>query len=146
MQHKTFAPTPADIQREWWLVDAKNETLGRLASQIAKILRGKHKPSFTPNTDMGDYVVVLNCEKIRVTGRRLDQKLYFRHSGYSGGLRQTTLRDLLKTHPDRAIYEAVKGMLPKNRLGRQMLKKLKIYVGEQHPHEAQQPKPIKLTE
>jgi large subunit ribosomal protein L13 len=145
MHFKTFAPTPEDIKREWLLVDAQGETLGRLASQIAIILRGKHKPTFTPNTDMGDYVVVINCEKIQVTGRRLDQKMYYRHSGYHGGMKITRMRDQLKTRPETIIYEAVKGMLPKNRLGRQMLRKLKVYVGEVHPHEAQQPKPIKLT-
>lgn len=144
MRHKTFSPTPDDIQRDWWVVDARGETLGRLATQIAHYLRGKHKPTYAPHMDMGDYVIVLNCDKIHVTGRRLDQKMYYRHSQYPGGLRKITLRDQLQKYPDRVIYEAVKGMLPKNRLGRQMLKKLRIYTGDDHPHEAQQPKPLNL--
>ncbi|PJF44909.1 MAG: 50S ribosomal protein L13 [Phototrophicales bacterium] len=145
MKFKTFAPTPSDIQREWWIVDAQGETLGRLAARIAHILRGKHKPNYTPNTDMGDYVIVINADKIHVTGRRLDQKVYYRHSGYPGGLKSIKLRELMKKHPERAIQLAVKGMLPHNRLGRAMYKKLKVYAGSEHPHSAQQPKPIKLT-
>ncbi len=146
MKFKTFAPTPSDIKREWWIVDAQGETLGRLASRIAIILRGKHKPTFTPNTDMGDFVIVINADKIHVTGRRLDQKMYYRHSGYPGGMKSMTLRELMRKHPERALQLAVEGMLPHNRLGRAMYKKLKVYTGSAHPHEAQQPKPIKLTE
>ncbi len=144
MKFKTFAPTPQDIKREWWVVDAQGQTLGRLASRIAAILRGKHKPTYAPNTDMGDYVIVINCEKIHVTGNRLDQKIYYRHSGYPGGLKQIPLRDLLAKDPERVMRLAVRGMLPKNRLGRQMISKLKLYAGETHPHEAQQPQELKL--
>ncbi len=142
--YKTFSPTPNDVQREWWVVDARGQTLGRLASQVAKILRGKHKPTFAPHMDMGDYVVIINCDKIHVTGRRLDQKLYYRHSGYPGGMRQMTLREMMQKHPERALELAIKGMLPKNRLGRQMYTKLKVYAGEAHPHEAQKPKTLEL--
>lgn len=146
MKFKTFAPTPADIKREWWIVDAQGETLGRLAARIAIVLRGKHKPTYTPNTDMGDFVIVINADKIHVTGRRLDQKMYYRHSGYPGGMKSMTLRELMRKYPERALQLAVKGMLPHNRLGRAMYKKLKVYNGSEHPHEAQQPKPIKLTD
>ncbi|NDJ86821.1 MAG: 50S ribosomal protein L13 [Chloroflexi bacterium] len=145
MRHKTFSPTPEDVQREWWVVDAQGQTLGRMASRIAMVLRGKNKSTFAPHMDMGDFVVVINAEKIHVTGRRLDQKIYYRHSGYPGGMRQLTLRQMLEKHPERVIEIAVRGMLPKNRLGRQMLKKLKVYAGDAHPHEAQQPKPLELT-
>lgn len=142
MKFKTFSPTPADIQREWWVVDAQGQTLGRLATRIAEVLRGKHKPTFAPHMDMGDFVIVINADKIHVTGRRLDQKMYYRHSGYPGGLRSLTLRQMLEKHPERAIQFAVKGMLPKNRLGRAIFKKLKVYAGDTHPHEAQNPKPF----
>lgn len=142
MKFKTFSPTPADVKREWWVVDAQGETLGRLAAKIAEVLRGKHKATFAPHMDMGDFVIVVNADKIHVTGRRLDQKMYYRHSGYPGGLRQMTLRQLLEKHPERAIQFAVKGMLPKNRLGRAQFKKLKVYAGDTHPHEAQSPKPF----
>ncbi|MEJ5299362.1 MAG: 50S ribosomal protein L13 [Thermodesulforhabdaceae bacterium] len=125
--------------RRWILVDATGQVLGRLASQIAVRLRGKHLPTFTPHVDNGDFVVVINAEKIRLTGKKWDQKIYRRHSGYMGGLKETTARKMLQEHPERLIYYAVKGMLPKNRLGRKLLKKLKIYVGSKHPHEAQQP-------
>ena len=141
---KTYALKERDIRREWCLVDAKDKNLGRLASEIAKILRGKHKPTYSPHLAMGDYVVVINAEQVRVTGRKLDQKMYHRHSGYPGGLRSITLREQLKKHPDRALKAAVRGMLPHNRLGRQLIKGLKIYAGGQHPHQAQQPKPIEL--
>lgn len=144
MKQRTFSPTPEDIQREWWVVDAQGQTLGRLASRIAIILRGKHKPTYTPHMDMGDYVVVINAEKIHVTGRRLDQKLYYRHSGYPGGLRSLTLRQMLNKQPERVLELAVRGMLPKNRLGRQMYKKLRVYTGDTHPHEAQQPKELEV--
>jgi large subunit ribosomal protein L13 len=141
---KTYTPKPEDIEREWFVVDAKDQTLGRLATRIAQILRGKHKPIFTPHIDVGDFVIVLNCDKIRVTGNKLDDKMYYRHSGYPGGLRSRTLREMLEKHPERVIQLAVRGMLPKNKLGRKMLKKLKIYTGDNHPHEAQQPKVLEL--
>jgi large subunit ribosomal protein L13 len=141
---KTYTPKPEDIQREWFVIDAKDQTLGRLAARIAHILRGKHKPIFAPHTDTGDYVIVVNCDKIRVTGKKLDQKVYYRHSNYPGGFRTETLRDLMQRHPDRVIQTAVRGMLPRTRLGRQMIKKLKIYEGANHPHEAQKPKVYEL--
>jgi large subunit ribosomal protein L13 len=133
-----------DIKREWYLVDAEGRTLGRLASEIAKILRGKHKPTYVPHMDCGDYVIVVNAEKVRVTGRKLDQKIYYRHSGYPGGLKSISLRDQLQKHPTRVLEAAVRGMLPKNRLGRAMRKKLKVYAGDSHPHQAQQPKVLEL--
>jgi len=141
---KTYVTKQEDIKREWYVVDATGKTLGRLAAQVASRLRGKHRPIYAPAVDAGDYVIVINAEKIRVTGRKLDQKIYYRYSGYPGGLKQITLRDLLKKHPVRAVEHAVRGMLPKNRLGRKMLKKLKVYAGPQHPHQAQQPKPLEL--
>ena len=141
---KTYTPKPEDIQREWYVIDAKDQTLGRLAARIAHILRGKHKPIFAPHMDTGDYVIVVNCDKIRVTGKKLDQKMYYRHSNYPGGFRTETLRDLMQRHPDRVIQTAVRGMLPRNRLGRQMIKKLKIYAGGTHPHDAQCPKVMAL--
>ncbi|NLF78836.1 MAG: 50S ribosomal protein L13 [Chloroflexi bacterium] len=141
---KTYTPKPEDIQREWFVIDAKDQTLGRLATQIAHILRGKHKPIFSPHMDVGDFVIVINCEKIRVTGSKLDDKRYYRHSGYPGGIRSVTLRQQLDRFPDRVIHTAVRGMLPKNKLGRQMIKKLKIYAGENHPHQAQKPKVFEL--
>lgn len=144
MRIKTYTPKPEDIQREWYVVDAKDKTLGRLASQIAVILRGKHKPIYAPHVDVGDFVIVINAEKIRVTGRKLDDKMYYRHSGYPGGLTEITLRKQLATHPDRVIQSAVRGMLPKNKLGRAMIKKMKVYSGSSHPHEAQQPKVLDL--
>ena len=139
MRPKTFVTKPSDIERRWWVVDAEGQTLGRLASKLAPYLTGKNKPTYTPNLDTGDYVIVVNCDKIKVTGDRLDSKLYYRHSGYPGGIRSLTLRETLDKHPDRVIRSAVKGMLPSNALGRQMLKKLKIYAGNEHPHAAQQP-------
>jgi large subunit ribosomal protein L13 len=142
MKIKTYSPKPEDIQREWFVVDAKDQTLGRLATQIAVLLRGKHKPIYAPHVDTGDYVIVINCEKIRVTGDKLDDKFYYRHSGYPGGIKSISLRDQLQKYPDRVILQAVRGMLPKNRLGRQMIKKLKIYAGENHPHEAQKPRKL----
>jgi large subunit ribosomal protein L13 len=144
MRVKTYTPKAADIQREWFVVDAKDQTLGRLATQIAVLLRGKHKPMFSPHMDVGDYVIVVNCDKIRVTGRKLDQKFYYRHSGYPGGLKSVSLRDMLRQHPERVIQAAVRGMLPKNRLGRKMIKKLKVYAGDTHPHQAQKPKVFEL--
>jgi large subunit ribosomal protein L13 len=133
-----------DVQRDWYVVDAQGQTLGRLATQIATILRGKNKPSFTPHVDCGDYVVVVNAEKIHVTGQKMSQKKYYRHSGYPGGLKEVTLRDQLDKFPNRVIEAAVRGMLPHNRLGRRMFKKLKVYAGPNHPHDAQQPKTLEL--
>lgn len=141
---KTFVTKPAEIERKWFLVDATDKTLGRLASELAQILKGKHKPNYAPNVDAGDFVVIINAEKIAVTGRRLDQKTYYRHSGYPGGLSEIKLRDMLKKHPERPIKMAVKGMLPKNVLGRQMLTKLKVFVGPEHNHQAQKPELLEL--
>lgn len=141
---KTYVTKPADVERRWYVVDAEGKTLGRLASQVAAILRGKHKPTFSPSVDCGDYVIVINADKIAVTGRRMDQKSYYRHSGYPGGLREITLRQQLQRFPTRPIELAVKGMLPKNPLGRKMFKKLKVYAGPEHPHQAQQPEALEL--
>ena len=141
---KTYATKASEIERQWYLVDAEGKTLGRLASEIAKILRGKHKPIFSPHIDTGDYVIVVNAGKIRVTGKKLDEKRYYRYSGYPGGLRSVVLGDMLERHPTRAIELAVRGMLPKNRLGRAMIKKLKVYAGSEHPHEAQRPVPLEF--
>ena len=141
---KTLVTKPAEIERKWFLVDATDKTLGRLASELAQILKGKHKPTYAPNVDAGDFVVVINAEKIAVTGRRLDQKMYYRHSGYPGGLTETKLKDMLQKHPERPIKMAVKGMLPKNVLGRQMLTKLKVFAGPEHNHQAQKPEVLEL--
>jgi len=141
---KTFSPKPEHIHHDWFVVDANEKILGRLAAQLAHRLRGKHKPVFAPHMDNGDCIVVLNCDKIKVTGKKLSQKTYYRHSGYVGGLREITLEKLLVKKPTDVLMLAVRGMLPKNRIGRAMLKKLKIYVGETHPHTAQQPKPLEL--
>jgi len=136
---KTYSAKPGEITREWYLVDAEGKTLGRLATQIADTLRGKRKPQFTPHVDTGDFVIVVNAEKVHVTGNKLDQKRYYRHSGYPGGLRSRTLREQLERRPTEVLRVAVKGMLPKNRLARQQITKLKIYAGPEHPHEAQAP-------
>ena len=141
---KTYIPKAAEITQEWYLVDASGQNLGRLATQIASVLLGKHKPNFTPGMDTGDFVVVVNCELVQVTGKKLQEKYYYRHSIYPSGLTETSLRDQLKRHPDRVIRSAVWGMLPHNKLGRQLIKKLKAYAGPEHPHEAQQPKPLSL--
>ncbi len=141
---RTYVTKPEDVQRDWYVVDADGQTLGRLASKVAQIVRGKHKPIYSPSADVGDYVIVVNAEKIRVTGSKLDDKIYYRHSGYPGGLKEMTLRRMLDEHPTRVIKHAVRGMLPKNRLGRRMFKKLKVYAGAEHPHEAQQPEPLEL--
>jgi large subunit ribosomal protein L13 len=141
---RTFSGKKEDIHRDWYVVDAEGQTLGRLASRIATILRGKHKPIYTPHLDCGDYVIVLNADKVRVTGRKMDQKFYYRYSGYPGGLSQISLRDQLARHPERVLQAAIRGMLPKNKLGRRMIKKLKVYAGDEHPHQAQQPKPLEL--
>ena len=139
---KTFSPTPKDITRNWFVVDASDKILGRLASALAARLRGKHKPEYAPHMDTGDFIVVVNAAKIQTTGRKLDQKKYYRHSGWIGGLKETSLRDMLAKKPEDVIRLAVRGMLPKNRLGRAMLKKLKVYAGEAHPHEAQKPETL----
>ncbi|KAI4450149.1 50S ribosomal protein L13 [Eubacterium plexicaudatum ASF492] len=139
---KTFMASPDTIDRKWYVVDAEGKTLGRLASEIAKVLRGKHKPIFTPHMDTGDYVVVVNAEKITVSGKKLDQKIYYKHSGYVGGMKETTLKDMLKKHPERVVEYAVKGMLPKGPLGRQMYRKLFVYVGPDHKHAAQKPEAL----
>ena len=143
---KTYSPSAeeAAASREWWVVDAQGQTLGRLASEIAKILRGKHKPTFSPHMDTGDFVVVTNCEKIMVTGDKLDTVRYYRHSRYPGGLKSRTMREQLDRFPDRVLLSAVKGMLPKTKLGKAQIKKLRIYPGGEHPHEAQQPKALEL--
>ena len=136
---KTFMANPATIDRKWYVVDATDMTLGRLASEVAKILRGKNKPEYTPHVDTGDYVIVINAEKVSVTGKKLDKKVYFRHSEYVGGTKETTLREMLDKKPEQVIELAVKGMLPKGPLGRQMFTKLHVYAGPEHKHEAQKP-------
>lgn len=139
---KTYVPKASELSRDWVLVDANGKFLGRLASQIAHIILGKHKPSFTPGVDTGDFVVVVNAELVRVTGNKLEDKTYNKHSGYPGGLKTVTLRQQLATHPDRVLRAAVWGMLPHNKVGRELIKKLKIYAGPDHPHAAQNPKPL----
>ena len=141
---KTYTPKEGDIQREWWVVDAEGKTLGRLATKVASILRGKHKPMFTPHLDVGDYVVVVNAEKVALTGNKADQKTYFRHSGYMGNEKHIPFRRMIERHPDRVIELAVKGMLPKNTLGRHMRRKLKVYAGAEHPHQGQQPQHLDI--
>ncbi len=141
---KTFTATPATIKREWCVIDATDKTLGRLATELAHRLRGKHKPEFTPNQDTGDHMVVVNAEKIKVTGNKLDGKMYYHHTGYIGNLKSINLGKLLDTHPERVIQNAVKGMLPKNPLGRAMYRKLHVYAGPEHPHAAQQPTQLEL--
>ncbi|MCK8826207.1 50S ribosomal protein L13 [Natroniella acetigena] len=140
----TYMAKPEEIDREWHIVDLKGKTLGRAASEIAKVLRGKHKPIYTPHVDTGDYVIVINAEQVHLTGNKLEQKLYHKHSRYPGGLKSTPYGELLKKKPELVIEHAVKGMLPKNRLGRKMLKKLKVYAGTEHPHQAQQPKELEI--
>lgn len=139
---KTFSARPADIKRDWYVVDASNQVLGRLASEIARRLRGKHKPEYTPHMDTGDYIIVVNAEKIQVTGRKRTDKVYYHHTGYIGHMKSITFEKLLQKAPERIIERAVKGMLPKNPLGRAMFRKLKVYAGPEHKHEAQQPKPL----
>ncbi len=142
---RTYIPKKDEIEREWLVVDASNQVLGRLATEIARLLRGKHKPTFTPHMDTGDFVVVVNAERVVLTGRKLDDKKYYRHSGRPGSLKTETAREALEKHPERVIRAAVWGMLPKNRLGRRLLKKLKVYAGPDHPHTAQQPKTYTLA-
>ena len=141
---KTFTATPSTIKREWCVVDATDKTLGRLATELATRLRGKHKPEFTPNMDTGDHMIVINAEKIRVTGKKLDDKMYYRHTGYIGNLKSINLGKLLEQHPERVLQKAVKGMLPRNPLGRAVFRKLHVYAGPDHPHEAQQPTQLEL--
>lgn len=136
---KTFMASPSTIERKWYVVDAANMTLGRLASEVAKVLRGKNKAIFTPHMDTGDFVIVVNADKVKVTGKKLDQKIYYRHSGYVGGMKETTLREMMAKKPERVVEHAVKGMLPKGPLGREMFKKLHVYAGPEHPHAAQKP-------
>ncbi len=142
---KTFSPRQQDIVSKWYLVDAKNQVLGRLASQVARILRGKHKPIFAPHVDVGDHVIIINAEKIRVTGKKAQQKRYTRHTGYPSGLRETVYEDVLAKYPERILEHAIKGMLPKNRLGRKIFKKVRIYAGEEHPHAAQKLEVLKFN-
>jgi large subunit ribosomal protein L13 len=141
---KTYVPKQSEIGRDWWIVDATGKTLGRVSTEIASRLRGKHKPSFTPHLDTGDHVIVVNADKVELSGRKLEQKMYRRHSGYPGGLKEVTAGKMLATHPIRLVEAAVRGMLPKGPLGRQMFRKLKVYAGASHPHEAQKPQPLDL--
>lgn len=141
---KTFSAKPDSVQRDWYVVDATGKTLGRLASEIATRLRGKHKPEYTPHVDTGDYIVVVNAEKVQVTGNKANDKIYYRHSGFPGGLKKTNFQMLIEKHPQRAIELAVKGMMPRNPLGRAMLRKLKVYAGNEHPHTAQQPQALDI--
>ena len=141
---KTHAVKAGEIERRWYLVDAEGKVLGRLATRIATILRGKHKPTFTTHLDCGDHVIIINAKKIRVTGKKLDTKMYYTYSGYRGGLKSVVLSEQLEKHPDRVLIHAIRGMLPKNRLGRAMLKKLKVYPGDKHPHAGQQPQLLEL--
>lgn len=140
----TYMPTKATIKRDWYVIDAEGETLGRLASKAANILRGKHKPTYTPNMDCGDYVIVINASKINLTGNKLTDKIYYDHSGYTGGLRERTAKVMKESYPEEMIERAIKGMLPKGRLGRQMYRKLFVYRGSEHPHQAQQPTIMKV--
>ena len=143
---RTFSPRPSDIDRKWYVVDASDMVLGRLATRVADTLRGKRKPEYTPHLDTGDFVVIVNADKVAVTGKKLEQKMYYRHSGYPGGLRARSLADQLERQPTEVIRKAVKGMLPRNRLARQQLTKLKVYAGPEHPHEAQKPEPLPLED
>lgn len=141
---KTYSAKPGEVERKWYVVDAKGQTLGRLASRVASILRGKHKPQYTPHVDTGDFVIVVNAEHVKLTGRKLDQKIYYRHSGHPGGLKATKARDMLRTRPERMIELAVWGMLPHHSLGRRQIRKLKVYRGPDHPHQAQKPEVLAL--
>ncbi|MGI6209568.1 MAG: 50S ribosomal protein L13 [Anaerolineae bacterium] len=141
---RTFTPTPNDIERRWYVVDAEGKTLGRLASEVAKVLTGKTKPTYAPHIDVGDFVIVVNADKVRVTGRKLDQKYYYRHSQYPGGLKSISLREQLRRFPERVVESAVRGMLPKNYVGKHQMSKLKVYAGASHPHAAQKPEPLEI--
>lgn len=141
-RQKTFTPRPSDVERHWWVVDADGLPLGRLASEVASVLRGKNKPTFAPHFDMGDFVIVVNAAKVQITGDKATQKRYYRHSGYPGGLRSSTFEEMRAKFPERVVEQAVRGMLPRNRLGRQMYRKLRVYRGPEHPHFAQSPRPL----
>ena len=143
---RTYSPKPADIQRQWYVIDARDVVLGRLASQTADLLRGKHKPIFAPHVDTGDFVIIINADKVHLSGNKREDKLAYRHSGYPGGLRAVKYGDLIDKDPRKAIEKAVRGMIPKNSLGRQALSKLKVYRGEEHPHAAQKPQPFQITQ
>ena len=143
---RTFSPKPADVQREWLVIDATDVVLGRLASHAAALLRGKHKTTFAPHMDMGDHVIIVNADKVVLTGSKLTQKMDYRHSGYPGGLTATSYQDLMEKNPVRAVEKAIRGMLPKNTLGREQMSKLKVYTGGEHPHQAQQPKPFSIDQ
>ena len=139
MNNSTYSAKSSDIQRKWYIIDASNKPLGRVAAEAAKLLRGKHKPTFTPNVDTGDHVIILNCKNVILTGKKLDQKIYRHHTGYIGNMKETSARDMLQNNPEKAMMLAIKGMLPKNRLGRQMLKKVRVYSGSEHEQQAQKP-------
>jgi large subunit ribosomal protein L13 len=143
---RTYTPKPADVERQWHVIDATDVVLGRLASQVATLLRGKHKPIYAPHLDTGDFVIIVNAGKVALSGKKLEQKKAYRHSGYPGGLRSMSYGDLMEKHPERAVEKAIKGMLPKNTLGRQMFSKLKVYAGPEHPHQAQQPVPYDIKQ
>jgi len=143
---RTYSPKAGDVTREWHVIDATDVVLGRLATQAATLLRGKHKPTFAPHVDGGDFVIIINADKVALTGSKREQKMDYRHSGYPGGLRATSYTELLESDPRRAVEKAVKGMLPHNKLGRQVISKLKVYAGSEHPHTAQQPKPFEITQ
>jgi large subunit ribosomal protein L13 len=143
---RTYSPKPADVQRQWYVIDATDVVLGRLASHVAILLRGKHKPIFANHVDTGDFVIIINADKVALTGQKLQKKKAYRHSGYPGGLRSMSYGELMEKRPDKAVEKAVKGMLPKNSLGRKMAKKLKVYAGAEHPHKAQQPVPFEITQ
>ncbi len=144
LSYKTKSAKPAEVERKWYVVDATNKTLGRMCTQIATILRGKHKPSYTPHVDTGDHVIVINAEKVRLTGNKFEDKVYLRYSGYPGGQKERTVREMMDKTPFKVVEKSVKGMLPKNRLGRKMFSKLHVYVGAEHPHEAQKPEILEL--
>src|SRR5260221_6025429 len=146
MQYKTYTPTIETIERAWWVVDATDMNVGRLSARVAAILRGKPKPTFAPHMDTGDFVIVINAEKIRATNKRLDNEFFYSHSQYPGGFKQTSMRDMVARHPERVVELAIKGMLPHNKLGRAMYRKLKVYAGPAHPHEAQQPQVLEIPE
>lgn len=141
---KSFVAKPQEVEKDWFIVDAEGKTLGRLASEVAKVLRGKHKPTFTPHVDTGDFVVIINAEKVKITGKKLDQKMYRWHTGYLGHLRERTMRQMMQTKPETVMFQAVKGMLPKNSLGRKMATKCKVYAGTEHPHAAQNPTTLEI--
>ena len=141
---KTFMANPDKLEKKWYVVDAEGQTLGRMCSEIAKVLRGKNKPEYTPFVDTGDYVIVVNADKIKVSGKKMDQKIYYRHSDYVGGMKSATLKEMLERRPEKVVELAVKGMLPKGPLGRQMLRKLHVYTGAEHPHTAQQPQALEI--